>query len=33
MNGVDCVHTRGGRVCENFINFDASEFRQHTGQG
>lgn len=32
MAGVDCVHTRDGRVCENFINFDASEFRRHTGQ-
>lgn len=32
MNGVDCVHTRNGRVCENFINFDAAEFRRHTGQ-
>ena len=31
MNGVDCVHTRDGRVCENFINFDAAELRRHTG--
>lgn len=32
MSGVDCVHTRDGRVCENFINFDGAEFRRLSGQ-
>lgn len=32
LNGVDCVHTRDGRVCANYINFDASELAGHLGR-
>jgi SnoaL-like protein len=32
MGGVDCVHTRGGRVCENFINFNGAELAGHLGR-
>jgi hypothetical protein len=31
LNGVDCVRTRDGLVCENFINFDSAAFRRLSG--
>lgn len=31
MNGADCITTRDGLVCENYINFDSDEFRQLSG--
>lgn len=33
LNGADCITTRDGLVCENYINFDSDEFRRLSGYG
>lgn len=31
LNGADCITTRNGLVCENYINFDTAEFHRLSG--